>query len=87
MRAPVLCVPLVALMPLQFPEALHDVASVELQFRVEAAPLITAVFAALRDAVGGGRLVGGATVVFPHATKIRNTLSGTKRIQNLRPTR
>ena len=77
--------PLVALMPLQFPEAEHDVALVELQFRVEAVPLLTAVGPALRDAVGLGRLVGGTTsAVFPHATNIRHAPSGTKRIQNVR---
>jgi len=80
-------VPLVALMPLQFPDAVHDVASVELQFRVEAVPLLIAVCSALRDAVGRGRLVAGATVVFPHATNIRDAPNGTKRIQNLRRTR
>ena len=34
-RAPVLCVPLVALLPPQPPEAVHDVALVELQVSVE----------------------------------------------------
>lgn len=86
--APVLSVPLVALVPLQPPEAVHELAFVELQVRVEAAPLLTAVCAALRDAVGRGRLVGGATtVVFPHATNIRAAPNGTKRIQNRRRTR
>jgi hypothetical protein len=37
-RAPVLCVPLVALIPLQPPDAVHEVALVELHFSVEAAP-------------------------------------------------
>ena len=39
--APVLCVPLVALAPLQPPEAVHDVALVELHVSVEAPPLAT----------------------------------------------
>ena len=42
-RGPVLCVPLVALVPLQFPEAVHDVALVELHVSVEAPPLATEV--------------------------------------------
>ena len=40
-RAPVLCVPLVAFVPLQPPEAVHEVALVELQLSVEALPLAT----------------------------------------------
>ena len=43
MRAPVLCVPLVALAPLQPPVAVHEVALVELQVSVEAPPLATEV--------------------------------------------
>jgi hypothetical protein len=38
-RAAVISVPLVALAPLQPPEAVHEVALVELQVRVEVAPL------------------------------------------------
>jgi hypothetical protein len=46
-RAPVLCVPLVAFAPLQPPEAAHELALVELQVSVEAPPLaIEAGFAA-----------------------------------------
>jgi hypothetical protein len=41
-RAPVLCVPLVACVPLQAPEAVHEVALVELQVNVAALPLATA---------------------------------------------
>ena len=50
--APVLCVPLVALAPVQAPEALHDVALVELQVSVDVPPLAIEVGAAPRDAVG-----------------------------------
>lgn len=42
-RAPVLWLPLVATSPLQPPDAVHDVASVELQVSVEAPPLLTEV--------------------------------------------
>jgi hypothetical protein len=40
-RAPVLWLPLVALAPLQPPEAVHEVAWVELQVNVETPPLAT----------------------------------------------
>jgi len=42
-RAPVLCEPLVALVPLQFPVAVQEVALVELHVSVEAPPLATEV--------------------------------------------
>ena len=41
MRAPVLCVPLVDLLPLQLPDAVHEVAFVELHVSADAAPLAT----------------------------------------------
>ena len=50
--APVLSVPLVALVPLQPPEAVHEVALVELHVSIDAAPLATEVGDALMDAVG-----------------------------------
>jgi hypothetical protein len=50
--APVLWVPLVALAPLQPPEAVHEVALVELHVSVDAPPLATEVGDALMDAVG-----------------------------------
>ena len=55
MRAPVLCVPLVALAPLQpapAPEAVHEVALVELQVSVEVPPLAMTEGAATNVAVG-----------------------------------
>jgi hypothetical protein len=47
----VLCVPLVAFVPLQLPEAVHEVAFVELHVSVDAAPLATDVGFALSVAV------------------------------------
>jgi hypothetical protein len=77
MRAPVLWLPLVASAPLQPPDAVHDVASVELQVSVEASPLLTEVCAALRDAVG---CVIGVTPTPPHAANTRDTPMGKIRI-------
>jgi hypothetical protein len=51
-RAPVLCVPLVACVPLQAPEAVHEVALVELQVNVAALPLATDVGDAVSMTVG-----------------------------------
>jgi hypothetical protein len=79
-RAPVLWLPLVATTPLQPPEAVHDVAADELQFSVEAVPLLTVVCAAPRDAVGSGGLVEGVTPTPPHAANTRDAPAGTNRI-------
>ena len=59
-RAPVLCVPLVALLPLQFPEAVQEVALVELHVSVEAPPLATDVGLAVSVTVA---VPGTVTVV------------------------
>lgn len=75
-RVPVLWLPLGASVPLQPPDAVHDVASLELQVSVEAPPLLTEVCAALRDAVG---CEDGVTPTPPHAANSRNTLKGKKR--------
>ena len=64
--APVLCVPLVALVPLQAPVALHEVALVELQVNVEVPPLAIDVGAAPRDAVAAGTVMDGPLLP-PHA--------------------
>jgi hypothetical protein len=59
-KAPVLWVPPTATVPLQPappPEAVQDVALVELQVRVEASPFATVVGCALRVAVGSGGAV------------------------------
>ena len=53
-KAPVLWAPLVANEPVQPPEAPQDVASVELQVKMAASPLLTVVGEADIDAVGGG---------------------------------
>jgi hypothetical protein len=55
--APVLCVPLVALVPLQPPVAVQEVALVELHVSVEATPLTTAVGFAVNVAVGVAMMV------------------------------
>jgi predicted acyl esterase len=60
-RAPVLCVPLVAFVPLQPPEAVQDVALVELQVSVDAAPLTTLV--GLADSAAVGRAVAATVTV------------------------
>ena len=49
--------PLLASTPLQPPEAVHEVALLELQVSVDAAPLPIVVSDASSDAVGGG-LIG-----------------------------
>ena len=51
-RAPVLNVPLVAFVPLQPPEAVHEVAFVELHVNVEVPPLATTVGFATNVAIG-----------------------------------
>ena len=55
--APVLCVPLVVIAPLQLPEAVHEVALVELHVKVEEPPLATDVGFADRVTVGAGTTV------------------------------
>ena len=62
--APVLRVPLVANTPLQPPDALQEVAFVELQLNVDSWPPLTVVCDALIDAVGTG-LIGGAPPPLP----------------------
>jgi hypothetical protein len=51
-RAPVLCVPLTGCVPLQPPEAVHDVALVELHVKVDALPLATDAGDAVKVTVG-----------------------------------
>ena len=77
MRAPVLWLPLVASAPLQSPDAVHEVASVELHANIEVPPLATVVGVALRDAVG---CVIGVTPTPPHAANSRDAPMGKKRI-------
>ena len=55
--APVLCVPLVALAPLQAPDAVHEVALVELHVSVELPPLAIEVGFAVNVTVGAGTTV------------------------------
>jgi hypothetical protein len=68
-RAPTLCVPLVALLPLQLPDAVQDVAFVEVQVSVDAAPLATDVGFAVNVTVGAGSTVtvAVATLLVPPA--------------------
>ena len=61
--APVLCVPLVALMPPQFPDAAHEVAFVELHVSVEAPPLATEVGFTVNVTVGAGATVTVAVAI------------------------
>lgn len=68
-----LSVPLVVLEPLQPPEAMHDVAFVELHVSVEAPPLLTELCSAVIETVGGGSLVDGLTVT-PQAANSRDAL-------------
>jgi hypothetical protein len=67
--APVLCVPLMDLAPLQPPEAVHDVAFVELHVSVEAPPVGTDVGFAASVTVAAGRTVtvALATLLAPPA--------------------
>jgi hypothetical protein len=69
-KAPVLWLPPVANAPVQPPEALQDVAFVELQVSIAAPPLLTAVGDADIDAVGaGGTVVTGADPDPPQAAR------------------
>jgi hypothetical protein len=63
----VLCVPLVAIVPLQPPVAVHEVALVELHVSVDAAPLATEVGFAIKVTVGAGTTVtvAVATLLVP----------------------
>ncbi len=65
--APVDCVPLVTLVPLQPPEAVHEVAFVEFQVSVEEPPLATVVGFAVSVTVGAGitTTVAPATLLVP----------------------
>ena len=63
MSAPVLCVPLVALLPLQPPEAVHEVALVELHVRVDEPPRATAVGLAASVTVAAGTTVTAAVAM------------------------
>ena len=68
-------VPLVALDPLQPPDAMHEVALVEFPVNVKAPPLLIVVCAALIETVGCGSLVDGLTVT-PHAANKRDAPMG-----------
>jgi hypothetical protein len=65
--APVLCVPLVALLPVQPPEAVQEVAFVELHVSVEVPPLAIKVGFAVNVTVGAGTTmtVAVATLLVP----------------------
>ena len=62
MSAPVEAVPLVDLDPLQLPDAVHEVALVELQLSVDVPPLVTPEGEAVRVTVGVGGPAATATV-------------------------
>jgi hypothetical protein len=82
--APVLCVPLVAFVPLQLPDAVHDVAFVELHVSVEALPLATEVGAAPSDAVGSAVVVLVLALLPPPQAAISSDApTGTKSMSSL----
>ena len=83
--APVLCVPLVAFVPLQLPDAVHEVAFVELHDSVEALPLATVAGAAPSDAVGSAApvLLVLALVPPPQAAMSSDAATGTKSMSSL----
>ena len=64
-NAPVLCVPAVALVPLQPPDAVHDVAFVELHVKVLLPPLPTVVGDAVNVTVGVGVVLATVTEYSP----------------------
>jgi hypothetical protein len=66
--APVETLPLVALVPLQPPDAVHEVALVVLQVSVEVPPLAILARLALKVTVGDGG--GGVTVTVAVATAV-----------------
>jgi hypothetical protein len=58
LNAPVDCVPLVALLPDQLPEAVQEVALLEDQLKVDAPPLTTLAGLAPSDTVAAGAVTG-----------------------------
>jgi hypothetical protein len=78
-RAPVLSLPLGGLVPLQPPDAVHDVELVEFHINVEAAPAVTIGCAALRLVLGRGSLLPGSTVA-PQAAISMHAPRGIQRI-------
>lgn len=63
MRAPVEALPAVGSEPLQLPDAVHEVALVELQLSAEVPPLVTPVGVTVKPTVGAGGGGGGAAAV------------------------
>ena len=63
MTGPVLCVPLVALLPLQPPVAVQEVALVELHVSVDAPPLAIEVGLAVNVTVAAGTTVTAAVTI------------------------
>ena len=63
---PVACWPEIALLPDHAPEALHELASVDDQLRVEESPLTTELGLAVNDTVGAG----GVTVIVADALAV-----------------
>jgi hypothetical protein len=60
-RAPVDCEPLTALAPDQAPDAVHEVALVDDQLKVEALPLVTVLGLAAKFTVGAGAVTDTVT--------------------------
>jgi hypothetical protein len=72
LKAPVLSLPETAFAPLQLPDAVQEVAWVELHVKVLVAPLLTDVGAAASPTVGAGVLPSPpeASLPPPHATRV-----------------
>ena len=83
-RGPVLWLPLGASVPLHPPDAVQEVALVELQVSVEAAPLPTTVSAALRETVGAGGREEAPPDPPPHAANINEAATAPYRVTSLR---
>jgi hypothetical protein len=62
LRAPVEALPAVGSEPLQLPDAVHEVALVELQLSAEVPPLVTPVGVTVKPTVGAGGGGGTAAV-------------------------
>jgi hypothetical protein len=73
-RAPVDCDPLAALLPVQAPEAVHEVAFVADQVNVELPPLATVLGLAAKATVGAGEVtetVADCDALPPLPTQVR----------------
>jgi hypothetical protein len=70
LSAALFCAPLVASEPLQPPEAVQEVASLEVQFNVDVPPLATVLGLALSDTIGAEGVTGPSGVEFAGADEL-----------------